>query len=262
MLQSGSFQTMAEGSFFIASIHFEYHYSKGVTMSLDETMKAKLTDLGADLVGFADLTIIPAETRRGFPVGISVGVCVPREIVNGITEAPTLVYWDYYNSDHLNNLAAAGTEFIRSLGYEAFALTKESVKFVGSLRSELPYKTVATCAGLGWIGKCGLLVTEQFGTAVWFSVILTNAPLRCAEPTVESRCGKCSVCVDACPANAISGKLWSVETDRDAFLDAAKCASYTRQRAKELINVDWPLCGRCIAVCPRTKKYLNDTGSS
>ena len=227
-------------------------------MPLNETVVTELSRLGADLVGFADLSELPTETRSGLPVGLSVGVGVPRDIVGGITEAPTPEYWAYYNSgqENLDKLAKAGAEYIRSLGFEAFALTRENVKFVAPLRSELPYKTVAARAGLGFIGKCGLLTTPEFGTAVWFSVILTNAPFYCAVPIIESKCGHCIVCRDACPAKAISGRLWRVDTDRDEFLDAAKCASFTRGRAKQLLGVDWPLCGRCIAVCPRTKYYL------
>jgi epoxyqueuosine reductase QueG len=222
------------------------------------TIKTELTRLGADMVGFGDLTMLPSDMRGNLPVGISVGIRVPPDIVYGIAEAPTLEYWDYYHSgqDALDKLADASADFVRSLGFEAIALTRNNVKFVGALRSALPYKTVATRAGLGWIGKCDLLATEQFGTAVWFSAILTDAPLDCADPITESKCGDCTACRDACPAGAISGKLWSVALDRDEFFDAAKCAVVTKARANELIGVDYPLCGKCIAVCPRTKQAL------
>jgi epoxyqueuosine reductase QueG len=225
----------------------------------DAKITAELTRLGADMVGFGDLSGLEPEARRGFPIGISAGVRVPRELVRGITDAPTPEYWDYYHSgqETLDKLADAGAEYVRSLGYNAFALTLKNVKFVGALRSELPYKTVATRAGLGWIGKCAMLATERFGTAIWFTAILTDAPLTAAEPVNESKCGACSACADACPAHAISGKLWNPELDRDEFFDAAKCATVARSRAKELIGVDYPICGRCIAVCPRTQRYLD-----
>jgi epoxyqueuosine reductase QueG len=103
-----------------------------------------------------------------------------------------------------------------------------------------------------------MLATERFGTAVWFSAILTDAPLDCAEPINESKCGCCTACTDACPANAISGKLWNVGIDRDDFFDAAKCAAVAKKRAKSLLGVDYSLCGRCIAVCPKTKRYLEE----
>jgi epoxyqueuosine reductase QueG len=229
-------------------------------MSLSTTIKDELLRLGADIVGFGDLRALPQDVRDGLPVGISVGIRVPSDIVRGIAEAPTLEYWDYYHSgqDNLDKLADAGAEYVRSLGCAAVPLTRNggAVKFIGSLRSALPYKTVATRAGLGWLGKCGMLATGQFGTAVWFSAILTDAPLDCAEPINESQCGACMACRDACPASAISGKLWNVSLDRDEFFDAAKCAAVTKARANELIGVDYPLCGKCIAVCPRTRQAL------
>ncbi|GHU96786.1 iron-sulfur cluster-binding protein [Clostridia bacterium] len=233
---------------------------------LSTKIKAELTRLGADLVGFGDLTELPPNVREDLPVGISVGIRVPTDIVRGIAEAPTLEYWDYYHSgqDDLDKLAEAGAEYVRSLGYVAVAHTRQSgtVKFVGALRSALPYKTVATRAGLGWIGKCGMLATEEFGTAVWFSAILTDAPLDCAEPINESKCGECMLCRDACHAGAISGKLWNLGVDRDEFFDATKCASVTKTRANELIGVDYPLCGKCIAVCPRTLRALGGEGAN
>jgi epoxyqueuosine reductase QueG len=233
---------------------------------LSTKIEAELTCLGADLVGFGDLRELPTDVHEGLPVGISVGIRVPPDIVRGIAEAPTLEYWDYYHSGQadLDKLADAGAEYVRSLGYKAIAHTKGNgtVRFIGALRSALPYKTVATHAGLGWIGKCGMLATERFGTAIWFSAILTDAPLDCAESVNESKCGECNACRDACPANAISGKLWNVGLDRDEFFDAAKCAAVTKVRANELISVDYPLCGKCIAVCPRTRRALEGGGTA
>jgi epoxyqueuosine reductase QueG len=133
-------------------------------MNLSVTIKGELLRLGADMVGFGDLTALPPNVREDLPVGISIGIRVPPDIVRGIAEAPTLECWDYYHSgqDDLDKLAEAGAEYVRSLGYKAIAHTRGNgtVKFIGALRSALPYKTVATRAGLGWIGKCGMIATE------------------------------------------------------------------------------------------------------
>jgi epoxyqueuosine reductase QueG len=86
--------------------------------------------------------------------------------------------------------------------------------------------------------------------------ILVDYPLRpLATPIDTSRCGKCIVCVEACPAKAINGKLWNINIDRDEFYDAFKC----RDKAKEISlsatgqNED-EICGICIAVCPAGRK--------
>ncbi|GHU71300.1 iron-sulfur cluster-binding protein [Clostridia bacterium] len=227
-------------------------------INLNGLITTELTHLGADLIGFGDITELPSEVRHGLPVGISIGVSMPCETVRDISEAPTLEYWGYYHSGQkaLDDISETGAEYIRSLGYSAVAMTKPNIKFVGARRTELPHKTIATRAGLGWIGKSCMLATEQYGTAVWFASILSDAPLQTAMPINESKCGSCAVCKDACPAQAISGKLWNVGLDREDFFDHDKCAVIARQRANEIIGVDYPLCGKCIAVCPRTRRYL------
>ncbi len=88
------------------------------------------------------------------------------------------------------------------------------MKEIGVNRTELPHKTVATRAGLGWIGKCALLVTRQFGSAVRLTSFLTDAELECAVPVTQSACRGCTLCVDTCPAGAVSGRQWSTEVDR------------------------------------------------
>lgn len=45
----------------------------------------------------------------------------------------------------------------------------------------LPHKTVVTCAGIGWSGKCALLVADHYGLMVWFSFVLTNEHLIIAD---------------------------------------------------------------------------------
>ncbi|MDR1565201.1 MAG: 4Fe-4S dicluster domain-containing protein [Oscillospiraceae bacterium] len=224
----------------------------------EKQLTAELIRLGADLTGFGDLTELSPHVRYKLPIGISIGVRVPRDIVRGIAEAPTLEYWDYYHSGQQNlaRIADAGAEFILAHGYKAVPMTGKNLQRVNKLRHALPHKTVATRAGLGWVGKCAMVATNQFGTAVWFASILTNAPLTAAQPINESRCGACMACTRGCPAKAISGRLWQADMEREEFFDAEKCAAVTRERAKALIGVDYPLCGKCIAVCPITRRYL------
>jgi hypothetical protein len=80
----------------------------------------------------------------------------------------------------------------------------------GGDTTPLPHKTVATRAGLGWIGHCALLVTPAFGPALRISSVLTNAPRYHAVPIVRSRCGTCRRCVEvfepASPGPSNGGK--------------------------------------------------------
>jgi len=215
---------------------------------------------GADIVGFGDLTKLPKDVRCGMPTGVSIAVKYPKEVIRGISELPTSDYYDYYNrlNEKLDMLATLGADTIKQYGYEAIAQTRAYVEQSETdYSTKLPHKTVATRAGVGWIGKSALLVTKQFGSMIRLSSILTNAPLKTAKPINKSLCGSCTACTDTCPAGAISGKLWAVGVDRDAFYNAAACRTTARERALQGFGIETTVCGKCIAVCPYTKHYLN-----
>jgi len=221
-------------------------------------LQDELLRRGADLVGFGDLTGLPAGVREGLPVGVCVAVKYPKEVIRGIAEEPTREYYDWYNglNEKLDGLVTLGAEALQQLGYQAIAKTREQVACVETeYQTLLPHKTVATRAGLGWIGKCALLVTPQYGSMVRISSILTDAPLRCAQPIDRSRCGACMECTVACPGGAVLGIAWDVSMEREAFYDAVKCRKTARARALQGFGVEISQCGKCIEVCPYTRRY-------
>ena len=65
--------------------------------TLNDKIKNELIRFGADIVGFGRLDELPENLRNGLPVGISVAVAYPKEIIRGITELPTHEYHDWYN---------------------------------------------------------------------------------------------------------------------------------------------------------------------
>ena len=82
----------------------------------------------------------------------------------------------------LDNIVSCGAEFLLENGYQAYANTTKAVKQDDNWCTPLPHKTVATRAGLGWIGKNCLLVTKEYGSAVRLSSLLTDAPLPAGTP--------------------------------------------------------------------------------
>jgi epoxyqueuosine reductase QueG len=123
---------------------------------------------------------------------------------------------------------------------------------VGNGATPLPHKTVATRAGLGWIGHSALLVTPGFGKAVRLTSVLTDAPFACAEPVDRSRCGTCHACVDACPAAAIKGVSWSAGIARERIVDVLACQPKASALAKAQ-GIDATICGICLLACPWTR---------
>ena len=228
-------------------------------MDLTEQLKTLLYGQGADLAGVGDMTGVDG---CAYPVGVSVAVALPRHVVADLRTAPTKEYYSLYHAlnEKLKAIVRAGEAFLQEQGYRAWAQTTDRVHYGEDKRSALPHKTVATRAGLGWIGKNCLLVTERFGPAVRLSSLLTDAPLTCAAPIDRSRCGPCRACVDACPAHALTGALWEAGMDRDALVDAGRCYDTQMRIMLASTGIEADLCGKCFAVCPRAQKTVDNRG--
>jgi epoxyqueuosine reductase QueG len=120
-----------------------------------------------------------------------------------------------------------------------------------TLITDFSHKMAATRAGLGWIGKPDLFVSEKFGPRVRLATLLTDAELPVSSLTYdESRCGACDACVRECPAKAASGASWNIKTERNTFFDAFKCRDKCRELSKKNLDKNISICGICISVCP------------
>lgn len=115
---------------------------------------------------------------------------------------------------------------------------------------ELVDVAVAQRAGLGFIGRNGLLITEEFGSYVYLAEIITNLDFA-PDPSVPFGCGECTRCVDACPTGALLG---------DGRINAKQCLSYQTQTKgmmaepfrRKMGHVIYG-CDICQIVCPYNK---------
>jgi epoxyqueuosine reductase len=218
-----------------------------------------LQEREVSLFGFADLSSIPNENRYGFPRSISFAFPISKEIIQQIRSGPTQEYYFAYNrlNSRIAQTAKEIEEYIFSLGYDALAINDDNRKYdKQSLSTILPYKTSATLAGLGWIGKCALLVSEIFGSGIRLGTVLTDVPIETGTAITKSNCGDCEICVQLCPAKAITGKNWVRGIEREELYDAFACQA-TAKRLSGSVGVDHSICGICIANCPRTMRYVN-----
>lgn len=237
---------------------------------MEKVLRELLLANGASLVGFANVQGLYARpddpqhaawTVPEYPRAVSIALAIPREIVLGIEDGPTLEYFDAYHSlnKRLDELAALCADHIRCAGYNAHAQTVASINEFGVYRTVLPHKTVAVRAGLGWIGKSALFISEQFGSAQRLTSVLTDAPIACYDGYIDTRCGNCMVCVKACPGKAISGRAWSVHSEREEYFDAIACRNKARELCAQRFGKTATICGKCIQVCPHTQRYLRRT---
>ena len=114
---------------------------------------------------------------------------------------------------------------------------------------EFSVKEAAWRAGLGWIGKSDLLVTEEFGPR--FSLVgavIQADELECGTPVTESRCGDCDACVKACPYRNIKGTEWAPGIPREERVDYVNCSN-ARAKAKPVLGRKLA-CAKCMVACP------------
>ncbi|NIO37858.1 reductive dehalogenase [Candidatus Bathyarchaeota archaeon] len=135
-------------------------------------------------------------------------------------------------------------EFIRNLGYEALQCGNDTALSI----------PLAIDAGLGELGRNGLLITPQHGPRVRLCKILTDLPLETDQPIefgVRDFCKRCKQCAEQCEAEAIS------MDDEPTFKTV--CRSNNPGALKWYVNVErcylyWCQngmdCSTCIKVCP------------
>jgi len=136
-------------------------------------------------------------------------------------------------------IAVQIAEFIRNLGYSARAHIDANYELICPI--------VARDAGLGEIGRMGLLMTTRHGPRVRIAVVTTDLPMEIDKPSHEPYildfCTRCKKCAEACPAQAISfDNRAPVEGVMRWKINAEACYTYWTKTGTD--------CGRCVIVCP------------
>lgn len=144
---------------------------------------------------------------------------------------------DYHNGmrKKLRGLA----KLVRSLGGEARPLCDEE---------PVLERAWAARAGLGFVGKNGLLIVPGVGSLVLLGEVVTTLAIEPDGPMTE-RCGSCTRCLDACPTGAFAAPF---------VLDPRRCISYltiehrgsTPLELREGVGAHLFGCDDCQTVCP------------
>jgi hypothetical protein len=135
-------------------------------------------------------------------------------------------------------------EFIRNLGYDAIPTGNDTALSI----------PLAIDAGLGQLGRNGLLITPEYGPCVRICKIFTDLPLHVDKPInfgVTEFCKNCNKCVEVCDAEAIqkvkepSFKIQCPSNNKGILRWAVnhdKCYNFWIKNGGE--------CSNCIAACP------------
>ncbi len=227
-------------------------------------IKKAASFFGADIVGVCklDRRLAYSHSHYNGPDGL---VHKPQEIpdeykyaiVMGFEEDYHLLkYFPTYIADAATSMGysrmaitnAYLSTFIRHLGFQVIDCTTNDVAL------SIP---MAMQAGLGDLGRNGLLVTPQFGPRLRLSKVITDLPLVPDKPIdfgVTEFCAVCGKCADYCPAQAITDgertdQPNNISNNSNGLkwpLNAERCRAHWGRSNKP--------CTNCISSCPFNKE--------
>ncbi len=179
--------------------------------------------------GVRNAVVIAVEMER---VGIATSPACPASAATGL------------GYSKMAFTASSLAEFIRNLGYTAIPAGND-------IALSIP---LAIDAGLGQLGRNGLLITPEYGPRVRLCKVFTDLPLKADKPIdfgVTDTCRRCRACAEACEAGAISMDPepgWRPACKSSSpgslkwYVDGERCYEFWCEN-----GVD---CSTCIAVCP------------
>jgi epoxyqueuosine reductase QueG len=217
-----------------------------------------------DYIGYADLTSYQNDLYesggnmvKGYTCGISVGIIIPKTIVDFLPERSNMDIacqyrihgYDVINS-RLNTIASNIASYLNKSGYKALPITAAD-RDNKKTNAIISHKMIAHIAGIGWIGKNCLLITPKNGPRVRFISVLTNAPFTKINNPIEQRCGDCKECQKICPVKAIKGMNYIKGEGREKRFEYDLCNNYFEEMKN---NQQYSVCGMCLYICPYGRK--------
>jgi len=127
---------------------------------------------------------------------------------------------------------------VDELGYRAFVDSAPVLE-----------RPLAQKAGIGWIGKHGLVLNREAGSWFLLGELFIDLPLPIDPPETENHCGRCTACIDVCPTEAFP---------QPGVLDGSRCISYLTIELKGNIPEELRSkmgnrifgCDDCQMICP------------
>ena len=140
----------------------------------------------------------------------------------------------------LATIAVTLAGYVRALGYSARAQVMPNYQVL-----TVP---VAIDAGMGELGRHGLMITKELGSALKLATVTTELPMAFDQPRdigVAEFCRDCRICAESCPGGAISrGEQTVRDGVRKWRINPEACFS--------VWNTTGTDCGVCLASCPWT----------
>lgn len=211
-----------------------------------------LREQGAADVGFSSVDDGPTSLNNA----ITIVARLSDAVVDEINGKPTYTYFHHYRTvnQFLDQLALKCGFWLEQRGYKYLTVAaSQSIPALGSpFVGRYSHKKPATLAGLGSIGKNNLFLHKEYGPRVRLCTVFTDLSFECGVPLSSSVCIGCNKCVNACPANAISGDPW--DTNNASFFKPQLCSEHMKKAYQKIGR--GAVCGICMQVCPIRKQSL------
>lgn len=186
----------------------------------------------------------PGESE-GLTHAISLGLPLSEAVLNSVVDQPTLLYkWHYRQANaQLDRLAFMLSIRIQEAGFRALPIAASQVIDFQRQIGHVSHRHVAIQAGLGWLGRNNLLVTQKYGSHLRLVTVLTSLLLPEGE-VQEFQCGECVACVHACPVKAIGNEA--------SAYNFRKCFDLLDYFCKKK-SLNLHICGICVKACRGNK---------
>ncbi len=200
-----------------------------------------LHGFGTRIIGFAELPADMAilEIDEQFCRAVVFGFPLSSSVLNTIKDRPTLIYKHHYKTVNwiLDQTAYHLVRYIEEGGNRALAIPASQTVDWERQKGHLAHKSLAVAAGLGHIGRSGLVVHPDFGARVRYASVLTDLEFT-SDPSTQATCGSCHKCIALCPAGAIG----------DDGVDLTKCLQQLKEFSK-IRGIGQNICGVCVKAC-------------
>jgi epoxyqueuosine reductase len=180
--------------------------------------------------------------------------CHPEKLLEGARTVVSAAHCYYAPEEQLR---AGEGRLPRYTWYDAYAVLRERLDELGRRiggesrvfvdANQHVDREAAVRSGVGFYGKNTLLITRRHGSWVVLGTLVTTAEVE-ATPTLDAGCGTCTLCIDACPTNAL---------DEPGVLDSNRCLSYWTQSSSAIpegyrapLGAQVYGCDICQDVCP------------
>jgi epoxyqueuosine reductase QueG len=202
--------------------------------------------MGADLAGIAHVKkeyfFKGQELPHGFAISMAMEMDYDRiETSPGSPSATEVIRVYCALGDITMNLARR----IRELGYPAYAHHPRASQ---SSPARILHIPTAIEAGLGELGRHGLIITEKFGPRVRLGTVTTDLPLVPDSPAsfgATNFCDTCDLCLKECEGDAIPKEKTIVRGFNKYKVDPYKCGPYF---------AEYDGCSVCMKVCAFNKR--------